>query len=85
VLLATVVVLAAAAASVVVAGASPPAGDAASFQRLVGGLGLGPAIDPSLCAPEFDPRLQADCSLRYEPLPAGSVFCPVHADAGWRR
>jgi len=51
----------------------------ADFQRLVGGLGLGPAIDFSRCAHEFDPRVQPACSWRYEPLPCGNVACPSHA------
>jgi hypothetical protein len=49
------------------------------FQRLVGGLGLGPAVDLSRCAFSFDPRLCPDCPLNREPVPGGVYFCPQHA------
>jgi len=49
------------------------------FQRLVGGIGLGPAVDLTRCAGEFDPRVEPSCSHRFDPLPCGSLFCPVHA------
>jgi hypothetical protein len=49
------------------------------FQRLVGGLGLGPAIDLSRCGFSFDPRLCPDCPLNHEPVPGGVYFCPHHA------
>jgi hypothetical protein len=49
------------------------------FQRLVGGLGLGPAIDLSRCGFSFDARLCPDCPLNHEPVPGGVYFCPQHA------
>lgn len=51
------------------------------FQRLVGGLGLGPALDLSRCAPAFDPRVGAVCQERVGPIPAGDAFSPDHAGA----
>jgi hypothetical protein len=70
------------AAAVLLATAGPSAArveDGEEFQRLTGGLGLGAAIDLSRCAAEFDAREGALCSLRHEPLPGGSAFCPAHA------
>jgi hypothetical protein len=49
------------------------------FQHLVGGLGLGPAVDLSRCGFSFDPRLCPDCPLNHEPVPGGVYFCPQHA------
>jgi hypothetical protein len=49
------------------------------FQRLVGGLGCGPAVDLSRCGFSFDPRLCPDCPLNHEPMPGGIYFCPQHA------
>ncbi len=69
-------------ACAVLATAKPPArqaADAEAFQRLVGGLGLGPAVDLSRCALEFDPRAGRACALGGEPVPCGSLFCPAHA------
>jgi hypothetical protein len=54
----------------------PPAEE---FQCLVGGLGLGPAVDLSRCGFSFDPRLCPDCPLNHEPVPGGIYFCPQHA------
>ena len=51
------------------------------FQRLVGGLGLGPALDLSRCAPAFDPRVGATCPERVGAVPAGDAFSPDHASA----
>ena len=70
------------AAGILLAAASPsPArvADAEAFQRLVGGVGLGPTTDLSRCGAEFDPRMGSACSLRHEPLPCASLFCPAHA------
>ena len=53
--------------------------EAEAFERLVGGIGLGPTTDLSRCGAEFDPRTGAACSLRHEPVPCGSRFCPAHA------
>jgi hypothetical protein len=52
---------------------------AEAFQRLVGGLGFGPAVDLSGCAFGFDPRLDGSCSEDYGPVPGGACFCPRHA------
>lgn len=54
-------------------GREPPA-RAESFQRLVGGLGFGPALDLSDCAADFDPRLEGSCSLDYDPIAGGACF-----------
>jgi hypothetical protein len=51
----------------------------AEFQRLVGGLGFGPALDLSGCPFGFDPRLDGSCAQEYAPLPGGACFCPRHA------
>lgn len=75
-LLAAAVVLPAAVAALLSRPARP-ADD--GFQRLVGGLGLGPRIDLSRCAAEFDPRIEPLCSHRFDPLPCASLFCPAHA------
>jgi hypothetical protein len=71
-----VVALPVAAIAVLLAGA--PATDD-GFQRLVGGVGLGPALDLSRCAAEFDPRAAGACSLRHDPVALGSLYCPAHA------
>jgi hypothetical protein len=63
-------------------GAAPEAARAAAaaeFQGLVGGLGVGPTVDLSRCAFDFDPRVGSACDGRHEPFPAGDVFCPHHA------
>ena len=52
---------------------------AEQFQRLVGGLGFGPATDLSGCAFAFDPRLDGRCSREHGPIPGGGCFCPWHA------
>jgi len=51
---------------------------AGDFQRIVGGLGLGPAADPSACAFSFDPRLSPRCPHESGPVPGGTCFCPYH-------
>jgi hypothetical protein len=51
---------------------------ASDFQKLVGGLGLGPAADPSRCAYSYDPRLAAGCPHQHGPVPGGTCFCPYH-------
>lgn len=56
-------------------GQTPPE----DLQRLLGGLGCGPAVDLSRCAFSFDPRLCEDCSLNHGPVPGGVYFCPQHA------
>jgi hypothetical protein len=77
-LVAAVIALPAAAASILAAGTTAPP-DALGFQRLTGGLGLGPAVDLSRCAAEFDPRAGATCSFRHDPAVLASRFCPPHA------
>jgi hypothetical protein len=52
---------------------------AEEFQRLVGGLGFGPALDLSDCIFGFDPRLDAACAFERGPIPGGACFCPRHA------
>jgi hypothetical protein len=53
---------------------------AAEFQRLVGGLGFGPATNLSDCPATFDPRISGVCPFQYEPIPAGQNFlCPRHS------
>jgi hypothetical protein len=49
------------------------------FQRLVGGLGFGPAVDLSGCVYTFDPRLGDGCSYDLGPIPGGADFCPHHS------
>lgn len=82
-LLALVVVLPAAACAVLACASLAPerAADDEAFQRLVGGLGLGPAVDLSRCAGAFDARMGASCTHRHEPVPCGSLFCSTHAGA----
>jgi hypothetical protein len=48
------------------------------FQRLVGGLGFGPAVEMGQCAFSFDPRLGCGCPFDHEPIPGGAHFCPQH-------
>jgi hypothetical protein len=52
---------------------------AEEFQRLVGGLGFGPAVDLARCAFSFDPRLCSGCPQDLGPIPGGVYFCPQHA------
>ncbi|MCK6461149.1 MAG: hypothetical protein L6Q95_14805 [Planctomycetes bacterium] len=79
-LLAAVVALPVAATGVVLMSqGSRGAAEAEEFQRLVGGLGLGAAVDLSQCAAAFDPRDGNACSRRHEPVPLGSLFCPAHS------
>jgi hypothetical protein len=48
------------------------------FQRAVGGLGLGTALDLSRCARGFDPRVEDACSGRHDPAPWSAPACPRH-------
>ena len=71
--------LSASAAAILVFGMSPPRDErGAEFQHLVGGLGFGPAPDPSRCESAFDPRVCPHCPYDLGPIPAGSIFCPHH-------
>jgi hypothetical protein len=83
-LLAAVVGLAFAAGAALALAASPVAdeGRAGEFHGLVGGLGLGPALEPSRCEQAFDLRLRAGCSCDAGPVPGGVFFCPHHAGSG---
>jgi hypothetical protein len=49
------------------------------FQRLVGGLGFGPALDLARCPFSFDPRLGNDCAQNDQSLPGCERYCPRHA------
>ena len=49
------------------------------FQQLVGGLGLGPAVNLGDCCCCFEPRLDSACGFDRGPIPGGSCFCPRHA------
>jgi hypothetical protein len=49
------------------------------FQRLVGGVGFGPAVALTGCAFGFDPRLDGRCEADRGPIPGGACFCPRHA------
>ena len=51
------------------------------FQRLVGGLGLGPATDLARCPFSFDPRLGDACQADQRPIAGGAYFCPHHASS----
>jgi hypothetical protein len=50
-----------------------------SFQRLVGGLGLGASLDAARCWFSFDPRIQGVCGNDVWPIPSGRFYCPEHA------
>jgi hypothetical protein len=47
---------------------------AASFQRLVGGLGFGPALSFSDGASDLDPRLEEGVSMDFGPIVGGGCF-----------
>jgi hypothetical protein len=49
------------------------------YQRLVGGLGVGPALDLSRCPNSFDPRVCPRCTEDLGPLAGSGHFCPQHA------
>jgi hypothetical protein len=53
----------------------------AAFQRLAGGLGLGPAADIARCPFGFDPRLGDACQADLGPIPGGAFFCRHHASS----
>jgi hypothetical protein len=79
-LLATLIVLLAGAAGLLVAmDTLKQDRRSEEFQHLVGGLGMGPAVDLSRCGFSFDPRLCPDCPLNHSPVPGGVYFCPQHA------
>jgi hypothetical protein len=80
---ATALLVVAAAAVVAQSGRADDARAArgAAFQRLVGGLGLGPATDLARCERSFDARIAGACAEGLEPLPGGVVPCG-HGGAG---
>ena len=83
-LLAVALALSAGAVLAVAASASrPPEAQrrSAEFQRLVHGLGFGPAVDLSRCERDLDPRIGDACNARHEPVPAGDAFCGHHRAA----
>ena len=49
------------------------------FQELVHGLGLGPALDLSICEFAFDPRMNRSCPWDGGRTPGGVHFCPHHS------
>lgn len=49
-----------------------------SFQRTVGGLGIGATLKPSWCYISYDPRLENQCSCIEWPIPGGYCYCPDH-------
>jgi hypothetical protein len=78
--LGTIAVLASAAVALLIvdaAGRPQQAERSAEFQRLVGGLGFGPAMDLTRCPNSFDPRLEDRCADDVGPLPGGARFCPL--------
>jgi hypothetical protein len=57
--------------------------DQVSFQRLVGGVGMGatPAIYWDFSS--YDPRLEPNCSCSLWPIPGGHPFSPEHGTTIW--
>jgi hypothetical protein len=51
------------------------------FQRLVRGLGLGPAVTLSPCEFSFDARVFPDWRTAHHPIACGEFFCPGHASS----
>ena len=47
----------------------------AEFQRLVGGLGLGPATDLARCERSFDARIDGACAEQVDLVPGGALPC----------
>jgi len=79
-LLASIIALALAAVTFLVTDAGLQdrrAARAEDFQRLVGGLGFGPALDLSRCPNSFDPRLDDGCADDDGPIPGGARYCPL--------
>lgn len=72
--------LTAGATAVLAAGDRDPAALAreAALQRTLGGLGAGSALDLRTCAVAFDPRLEATCRRRVDPIPGGGSYCRCH-------
>jgi len=55
------------------------AGQSREFQQMLGGLGIGPAVDLSRCTLAFDPRLGPVCDSHFGPISGGEFVCPYHA------
>src|SRR5687767_4263379 len=75
---AAVVLLVAAAAVCVTASMvrrGEPQESSRRFQTLVGGLGLGPAGDLSVCEPDFDPRVGDVCARNVGSVPGAAALC----------
>jgi hypothetical protein len=85
--LAVLALAATATAAVAVRSARPARerADSREFQRLVHGLGLGPATDLSRDESAFDPRVGAVCPERFHPILAGDAFCPDRTGANVAR
>lgn len=79
VILAAALTLAIAVGALLGIGAKRPNERAGEFQRLVGGLGFGPAVNLEQCEFGFDPRLCSTCDHDLGPIPGGIFFCPDHA------
>lgn len=47
----------------------------AEFQRLTGGLGLGPATDLARCERSFDARIGGACAEHADLVPGGALPC----------
>ena len=54
----------------------PPAGR--SFQRSVGGFGLGASLTPSWCFFAMDPRVESSCPAELRPIPGGYCASADH-------
>src|SRR5262245_28310000 len=52
---------------------------AEEFQRLLGGLGMGPALDLGGCPLCFDGRASFTCKEDAGALPGGGFYCRHHA------
>jgi hypothetical protein len=74
-------IVVAAAAALTVASHAPAdrQAHAEKFQRMLGGLGLGPAINLSGCPMCFDARVRFACNEDDGALPGGKFYCRHHA------
>lgn len=79
---ALLVVLTAGASAVLMSEAKPNghATDAEAFQRLLKGLGFGPALMLSPCPFPFDPRLDNGRATEMEAIPGGACFHSQRVD-----
>jgi hypothetical protein len=78
----SILAVAAGAVLVIDAAAQPRHAERAEeFQHLVGGLGLGPALDLSRDPFRFDPRLADESAGEVGPLPGGARYDPDHASS----